>query len=171
MTFENGGNNPEFDSLSTDVLEDGVAGSNNQITSIFGNDGETEIIGIVPYLSGTAVQVSSTSFAELGASVDRIQIVNKDATGDLTNRSGDIKARFSIRSTGRVDQAVTVRIQDSPNSEVTFSSGETFAAKKSDWVTWPFEASYLEAKLDQQTNGDVSEFQQITVEFGKVIGQ
>jgi len=70
MTFEFGGNNPEFDSLDTGRLDNGIAGDGNSITSLWGNSGERLILDSVTSapidLTSTATSYTNvyTSFSD-----------------------------------------------------------------------------------------------------------
>jgi len=156
-------------SLGVGSLSDGVAGSGNSIDAVAGTSGEIEVIGIVPYIPSVATSFSTTKFVELGGLADRpADFATPSEIGDLTNQSGDLKARVVGAYNPGSDQDATFRFASSGGTEQTVSPGDSIDTP---WGDGNVADPRVEAKLETQTNGDEGEAQQMSIVFGKERGQ
>ena len=112
------------ESVNTERLEDGIVGDGNQITSIWGNDGEEVILA-----SGGCGPLDEdfTNTSESNFGLDQAQGIRLPSTDTYTNIS-DIKGQWAIRELSVPDgEEVTLRTRVFDDTGSPFSSPtETF---------------------------------------------
>ena len=150
----------DSESVNTEQITGDVVGGNTT-GGLHGTSDDIHVIGHTPFLPGETPSVSSTSFTDLGATEDRFSNPNVGDIVDMLN-VGDVQARLS----GQVvllDQPATIRHRDDTETEVALDSTGTFSGT---WGSINRNITNLQAKLEQQTNGDEVEFRNLAVSYG-----
>ena len=120
-------NSSHFEVVSTDELSNGVAGDGNTTTRVVADQGDTIPVHSVMYLPSENVEITSTSFSELGSSADRF--VSFPTEFSLQN-TGQIRARIAFR-VDSVDSEVTLRLAGEDNVSLTATE---VGGYHTDWV-------------------------------------
>ena len=113
--------------VEADELSNGVAGDGNTTTRVVADQGDTIPVHSVIYLPSEEVEITSTSFTELGSLADRF--VSFPTEFSLQN-TGQIRARIAFRVES-VDSEVTLRLggEDDVSLTATGTGGH-----HTDWV-------------------------------------